>query len=309
MYDNVDFNLKNEHCPQINFLDSVPQFLSTVTTTGATDSCQFITGRLENLRLTITENQVKVSNSSICKYYLGDNFSTLTRSDTQKLIEKISDTLHLPFDKADVTRIDWAQNLIMDYPESVYYNYLGEAPHYTRLNQNNGLYFNNGLRQLVFYGKEFEQKQKHCPIPELYQNRNVLRYEIRFKKRIKQQLKQPDLKLARLYNDEFYRQMLNRWKEEYLKIYKIKTPLNNMIPTGSRKELIDGLALIALLDLGQHQILNHIKEWQSRSSITKKQAYDLRKAIRELGAQKSQNDNQDMISELTQKIMQASKYW
>ena len=238
---------------------------------------------------------------------LGDNFKTLTRGDAKRAIDKISDILHLPFELAYITRIDLAHNLIMQFNESVYYPYLGEAKYYKRLPQPNGLYYNNQLRQLVFYGKEYEQKVKRQPIPELYKNRNVLRFEVRFKKQLRQQFKKPEITAGLLIDDAFYNDLVSRWKDEYLAIQKINSKLINMKPTGSKKELAENLALYSIIELGQSHVLSKVKEWQLSGDISKKQAYDLRIFIKQLANTPIDEKGNDLINELNKKVKEAAR--
>lgn len=309
MYDNIDFILPIENCPGIDFLKNVPQFLTNVYSWGNYNNGEYCSGYLESLKVNITDNRIKIANSSLCKYYLGDNFKTLSKGDTRRAIEKISDSLHIPFSCANVTRIDLAQNLIMQNKEDLYYKYLGEAQFYKRLEQSNGLYYNNQKRQLVFYGKEYEQRVKRQPIPELYKDRNVLRFELRFKNRLGQQLKQPAIKACLLYDESFYGGLVRRWKDEYLAIQKIHTKLKKMKPTGSKKEFAESLALFTVLELGQPQVLSKVKEWQDMGEISKKQAYDLRVFIKNLTKIQTDDEGTDLIDELDRKIKEAARYY
>jgi len=43
MYDNLDMTLKKEHCPEIDFLQSVPQFLSHVSNYGENQFVKYVT--------------------------------------------------------------------------------------------------------------------------------------------------------------------------------------------------------------------------------------------------------------------------
>jgi len=308
MYDNLNITLKNEHCPETNFLQTVPQFLTYVSNQGVNKFGEYVSGYLDNLNVSITENRIKIYNSSICKYFLGDNFKTLTRGDTKRVIEKISDSLHLPFHLANISRIDIAQNLIMQYSEKIYYPYLGEAQYYSRLEQNNGLYYNNQKRQLVFYGKEHEQRIKRQPIPELYKNRNVLRFELRFIKRLNEQFNKSEITAGLLYDEVFYYDLVERWKYEYFAIQKIRSKLISMKPTGSKKEFTENLALLTVLELGQPQVLSKVKEWQVSGEISKKQAYDLRTFIKQLSKTPMYDQGNDFINELNKKIKEAARY-
>lgn len=307
MFDNTDLNYNNSATPGINLLETIPQYLTKVTSTGNTEYGEYLTGYLDNLKVKVTENRVTVFESSICKYYLGDNFKTLSKGDYKRAIEKISDCLHLPFHLANVTRIDFAQNFIMQHETGLYYPFLGEAQYYNRLPQPNGLYYTNKLRQLIFYGKVQEQKDKRQPIPELYQNRNVLRFEMRFKSRLRQQFKQPEITAGLLYDESFYRELVKRWEKEYFNIQKINNKFNTMKPTGSTKELIENIALIQILEAGQSQVLNTIKQWQLTGEITKKQAKDHREKIKLLSQKPFDELGNDFIIELNRKVKDAAQ--
>lgn len=309
MYDNLDLTVHKAVCPNTDFIQFVPQYLTNISTHGVNQFGEYVTGYLDNLKVSIAENRVKIYDSSLCKYYLGDNFKTLSKGDTKRAIEKISDCLQLPFHLANVTRIDFAQNLIMQHNEKVYYPYLGEAQYYNRLEQNNGLYYNNQLRQLLFYGKEYEQKVKKQPIPELYKNRNVLRFELRFRKQIRKQLKQPEITAGLLSDEVFYCNLVKRWRSEYLAIQKINSKLIKMKPTGSKKEFIEILALFTILELGQPAIINKVKEWQESGEISKKQAYDIRNSIKNISKTPMDEKGNDLINELNRKIKEAARNW
>ena len=309
MYDNLDLTIYKDDCPNTDFIKSVPQYLSNVYNHGVNQFGEYVTGYLDSLKVSISDNRVKIYDSSICKYYLGDNFKTLSKGDTKRAIEKISDSLQLPFHLANVTRIDFAQNLIMQHNEKVYYPYLGEAQYYNRLEQNNGLYYNNQKRQLLFYGKEYEQKIKRQPIPELYKNRNVLRFEMRLKKQLRNQLKQPKITAGLLSDEVFYSNLVKKWKDEYLAIQKINSKLINMKPTGSKKEFIENLALLTVLEMGQPQILIKVREWQESGQISKKQAYDIRASIKLLSKIPVNEKSNDLINEMDRKIKEAARYY
>ncbi len=51
-----------------------------------------VTGMIENLKVTINERGVKVGGGSLCRFILGDNIQVAGRQETQRAIEKISDT-------------------------------------------------------------------------------------------------------------------------------------------------------------------------------------------------------------------------
>ena len=308
MYDTTDMYYYKAQSPSINFIEAIPQYLTHVSNEGESEFGEYINGYINTLSVSVTKNRIKIT-GSLCKFYLGDNFKSLTKGDTKRAIEKISDYLHLPINDAHVTRLDIAQNLIMKLPVDDYYKYLGEVQYYKRLEQSNGLYYNNQLRQMVFYGKEYEQRVKKQHIPELYKYRNVLRFELRFLKRLSEQFKLPEITANLLYDEVFYSELVKRWKNEYLAIQKINSSLTSINPTSSTKELIENMALIALLDIGQPKILSTVKEWQNKGLINKKQAADHRKKIKLLSNIPINENGNELITELNKKIKETARCW
>ena len=103
----------------------------------------------------------------------GRQFPDVGRGDTQRAIEKLSDTLHVPMSKATVIPLDIAQNFITKYQPEVYFSHLGILKYATRLQEPNGIYYSQTGGRLCFYDKNREQKSHREPILELYEGRNV----------------------------------------------------------------------------------------------------------------------------------------
>lgn len=82
-----------------------------------------------------------------------------------------------------------------------------------------------------------------------------------------------------------------------------------MKPTGSKKELAENLARYSIMELGQPQVLNKVKEWQKRGEISKKQAYDLRAFIIQLSKTPTDEKGNDLINELDKKVKEAARCW
>ena len=302
MFDTVNLILHQEKVSD-DFLESVPCYLDNFGTHEFSEKVS-VTGYLGNLKIGVNKNTVKINGGSLSKYYFQDSFKTMKRKDVQRAIEKLSDDLHLPFKSANVTRIDIAQNLFMDHPEKIYYPYLGNAQYYSRSESSNGLYYMNKKRTKVFYGKIREQKNKKQTIPLELIGTNILRYELRFLKRIREQFKQ-EINGGTLYDESFFHLLLQRYEKEYLKINKKRNPLQNMKATGSTKIFRDYLAILGLDKLGNSNGYKVIKEWQERKDIGRKQASDLRLLLKRLTNMPILTKESDLISELDRKVKEA----
>lgn len=149
-------------------------------------------GNLDILKLSVSEDRVKISEGSLCKWYLGNNLYTMKRNDTEQAIQKLSDILHLPFQRAFVTRLDVGRNFILKFDKQEYLNHLGNSQYFNRLEQTDGLYYNNnGL--------------------------NLFRYEMRLKKRLTREFNLPEVRAYMLYDTNSYMRIVDLWFNEYQK--------------------------------------------------------------------------------------------
>lgn len=310
MYDTINFMLSQSDGGGVDFLSKIPCYLEDVGEHNYS-SGTFITGSVGGLKVSLNRYVLKVKDGSLCKWYLGDNYKTMRRGDTQQAIEKLSDMLHVPMGRATITRLDIAQNFITRHPPDVYLFHLGALRYATRLQAPGSLYYSQTSRQLCFYDKNKEQKSHGGLVPELYVGRNVLRYEQRYTKRIALQLKTNKVTGAMLYDEKFYISLLNRWKTAYMDIQKINDISLNFQAMKTKQQLYK-MGVLSLIEKegGQTQMLQQISEAQKRGELSKKQAYDLRQAINE--ACKIRNGltiQNEAIKELDRKVNEAVKFY
>ena len=270
-----------------------------------------ITGSLNGLKISLSRYQMKIKDGSLCKWYLGDNFQTMGRGDTQRARERLSDAVHVSMSKATVTRLDLAQNFITRHPPEVYFSHLGLLKYATRLQEPNGIYYNQAGGRLCFYDKNREQKSHREPIPELYEGRNVLRYEQRYTNRIASQFKVGEVTGAMLYDETFYINLLNRWKETYKAIQKINDVSLNFQAMRTKQQFYK-MGVLSLIEQagGQLQMIEQINEAQRRGELSKKQAFDLRQAVNEACKIKDGlTVPNEAIEELDKKVSEAVKFY
>ena len=310
MYDTINFRLTAEDVCNINFLEETPCYLNNIAN-HIFSGVPVVTGDLGGLKVVASEWQVKVKDASLCKWYLGDNFQELGRGTTQQAIEKLSDDLHLPMDRATITRLDVGVNIITQHPPATYLNHLGVLAHAQRLQQPKGLYYSKRDEMLCFYDKVMECKAHNELLPPLYRGRNVLRYEQRYMHRIHSRLKVPAVTGATLYDEAFYMAVLER----FLKAYKVIKKINDIKPNfkimKGRKDFqrMGVLSLIERLG-GEIELTNQINEAQQRGELTSKQAYDLRNEVRKACEIKDGfTEPNEQITELDKKISEAVKFY
>mgnify|MGYP003509256349 FL=1 len=310
MFDSINFKLTRSDYNGADFLSEVPCYITDISEHHYNNGI-VITGCLDNLKVSCNEYQIKIKDGSLCKWYLGDNLQTMGRKDTERAVEKLSDLLHLPIGKALITRIDVSQNFIMQHPPKVYMNHLGAMKNAARLEEPNSLYYRKQDCGLCFYDKAREQRDKKEPLPELFENRNVLRYEQRYERRIAKHLGVAEVRASMLYDEAFYIDLLNRWRDAYTSIQKINDVQLNFEIMRNKKDL-NRMGVLALVENvgGLNAMMNQIAEAQQEGKLNKKQAYDLRQAVKDACALKDglvvENE---AIAELNKKVVEAVRFY
>lgn len=310
MFDTIHFRLSSEDMEsRVDFLREIPGSLTDVTTSERDNGEIWVKGALGNLSVIVNPYSVFVGYGSLCKWYLSDNFKVLDRADTERAIKALSDQLHLPMERARVTRVDIAAGFVMKYPAKVYFDHLGQMRATTRLQQPDGIYYTQTAKTLCFYDKVKEEKKKRSEIPELYDGKNVLRYEYRATSRLPQILKAPEVRAGLLYERGFYNYLLKLWRDSYRAIQKINETNVNFKMIATKKDLYRWGVLKAVESIGgQAEMLRQIDEARQRGELTTKQAYDLRAAV--VQACKADGDmvvEADVIQELDKRVAEAYK--
>ena len=314
MIDSLNLNLGVTEAGGIDFLKEVPSHLDDANRSEhCFDGCFYVVnGYVGSLKVFISRMSVIIKDSSFCKWCLGNNFKTLTRGDIKLGIEKLSDTLHLPMELAKVTRLDIGQNFVLKNPTGVYLRHLGTLRYAKRLQEPTGLYYAGTNTQLAFYDKVREQTRAGENIPELYKGRNVLRYEIRFLHRLPYTLHVSEVTGRLLYDEAFYMSTIKRWYEAYKAISKINDIQLDFEAMKGKKELYRA-GLLALIEQrgGELSLLDEITEAQQRGELNKRQAFEMRTAIKNVchtttGKLLKENCS---VKELDKKINEAVRFF
>lgn len=307
MYDTNNFYLLQEDYPTIDFINEMPKYIS-IKTAGSSKFGEYITGDYNGYKVMINRNKISFSNCSLARFKFGNNLETLSRGTTKEIIFQMEDELHLPIREANLTRLDLAQAIPVKHKPNLYLALLGESQYYIRLEQPNSINYQNNKRVKTFYNKTVEQIEKRKPLPEIYTNAQLLRYELRFISRLPEQFNLSKVPMSLLYDEQFYFMLVRRWREEYLNIKKISVNTEYLCPTGSSKNLLEQLASRSVLSIGQDKLFKLIKEWQESGEVNKKQAYDLRQAITRISMALDRHRSNELITELDKKIKDAARF-
>lgn len=260
----------------------------------------WITGKAKNMVIRRNANSITVQ-GSLPKYQYGNNLQTLQRADTGLIIEELSDLISTDLSKARLQRVDFSTNIITEHKPQYYYRFLGHLTRFYRHSDNSSLYYNQGCKKLLFYDKIKDAKAKQMPIPKQYQNKNVLRYEMRLLKQVKKFFKR-DVLANDLINKQLYNYLLDKWYEYYKEIEKQKSKINIMSNQITSPKDFDRQLLIGLVQsLGYNHIDDVIEQMKTMKVFHQKEYYSRLKSKYKRLSKVDLND-EDVISEIDMKI-------
>ncbi len=308
MYDTLNFWLSIDKAGKIN-ISNILHSLSNITEHQKDGGQVYYSGYLDNYKVNVSEQGISLK-GSLAKYFLPDNFHTLTRADTSRAIEKLSDELCLPINLAKVNRIDFSQNLLMKHKPEAYYNYLGDSQYYTRQPQANSLYYSNGLKQKLFYNKIKEGKSRGLKLPDVWEGQNILRYEMRYKSRLPKEFNLPEITASTLSDEKFYMSLFDKWQAEYEAINKLNNINFNTTNMNSPKDFWKQINLMAINTIGQDKIMQEVENLRLQNAFQKPEYYSrLKKEIRELCKTPDLTSSSELVAELDKKIKNAKRYY
>lgn len=314
MLDTVNFRLSQTEVEGVDFLNDItPHLNPDCLAFHNYNGIDVVTGNIDNLKLSISPHQVRVKDGSLCKWMLGDNYQAMGRTDIKRAVERLSDILHLPMERAIITRLDVGLSIPVKEPPVNYFNHLGVLNYAQRLQQPNSLYYHRHRQaeRLCFYDKNREQSDHREPIPDLYKGCNVLRYEQRYVSRLPALLNVKQVTGALLSDEAFYIFLLKQWREAYKAIRKVNETNTNfdMIKTVKQLQKFTLLEYVKKQG-GEVEMINQINEAQRRGSLTAKQAFDFRQAVKEAcKVTDGLTTPSELTTELDKKIAEAIRYY
>ena len=308
MYDTVNLWLPKGRADNFNISKTL-QGLKEITEHTRDDGQVYVSGYLKNYKVNISGQGVSLK-GSLAKYFLTDNFQTLTRSDSATAFKMMADELHIPIQKANVNRIDFAQNFLMKHEPQAYYNFLGECQYYKRQPISKSLYYSNTLRQKIFYNKVEEGKAKGLILPDVWNGQNVLRYEMRFTSRLPKQFNKTEITVSDLSDERFYVSIFDKYHAEYEAINKLHLIHFNFSNMNSPKDFMKQLELIAINTIGQDKIMQEIENLRLQKAFGKPEYYSrLKKEIKDLCKTPKMTASSDLVEELDKKIKCSKRFY
>ena len=315
MYDKVKFFVDrsiigSQYTNITNHLERAK--VETDQTTGETRT----KGTMNGLSIGVLGGGVFVE-GSLPKYNYGSNIYPLDREGTKECIEMIGDTLGINMSGADVVGIEFGTTFMMQYKVSAYLAKLGEMSRLQRYNFNADTLYYKGSgkvqpRVYTFYDKLADCKAKHLPYPIDFEDKNLLRYEMRLKGRLAYQLGVPEVKASTLYDRQFYRELVRRYQDSYFSISKI----NELNPNAMKeiKNVSDAFnifvaRLLSQTEQPQRQIDTFINEIKAAGVFEDKKYYTrLKDKLNEIVTKDNITISNELIKELDDAIKNCGAY-
>ena len=199
-----------------------------ITTDANTGEIVKASAFLKNLRVALYRDNLTIIGSLAKFLFGGSNVETLDRHSTKEAIGKLSDELGIDVRQAKVASFEFGTNCLMARPIQDYLMLLGDCPHLNRCQLfSNTLYYRGSgkttSREIKFYDKIADAKCKGFGYPECFENANLLRFEITYKNRLTKRFGFADISASTLYDDKFYKRVMDEYKNTYLEIKKLCT--------------------------------------------------------------------------------------
>lgn len=273
-------------------------------------------GKLRNLTVRVWPGRVWLT-GSLAKFHLGNNIQTLSRSDTARAIDGLSDALGESIARARVFRLDIGQTFEMTQAPAVYWReFLTPARTRRQDYRLESLTFCNKRRAVVFYDKQAETKRARAKSSEragatestaLLSRSNLLRFEVQFKRGISRVFGWSEIRAETLSDPAFFSRAVREWEAVYFRLSRSRLV---EVPDGGCdvKSVMDGLAIIGIQTLGGLQrTLDWVETTRRSGRIDKGQAYRLRHKLEALS--RRQTTIAGSWLELDAKVRQAAAFW
>lgn len=310
MFDTIKSTLITPELPRATkqLLDSLDNLKEHVNTnTGEV----YHTGLLRNLRLSVSGERLGIT-GSFAKFLLKDNVQSLTRQSMENSVFELSNCLGLDVSHAKVNRVDLAQNLRVNHPPKTYYSVMLDAQYFKRLPQaNEGMYYSNSQRQMVFYDKLKESKLNRNELPWLG-DKYLLRYELRLLKKPHERLNRQPLTLSDLHDETVYMELVDLLFDHFELIPKADRKMaveKEVVNTKTLQQLVIACGVQSLG--GKQQLLEFIEELKLTKDINPVLISRMKKWVKELELQGTEGaiEQLSLSDELTQRMALRSKFY
>ena len=275
MYDKakfwIDRAMVGDGYPAIaNYLDEATYIERVGSDEGA------IYGNFHGLKVSLYPNGISVVGSLPKFLHNGSNIVPIDRHGTKEVVEMISDGLHIPMDEAKVTGLEVGANLLLKHEPCKYLDRFGDTPYKTRIQVAASTinYRSTGkhrANEIAAYDKIQDANAKSMPIPVGFEGSNVLRFEIKYLRRVSKQFGR-EVTASTLCTPEFLREAGTRWHDAYFSISKNQiNPINMEIKTP--KDAFNAFVGHLIAQSGENVIDEFMKSLKDNNTFKTREEY------------------------------------
>ena len=314
MYDKVKFWINRED--MAGTFSAIPCLLTKATEQTDREPGEFkIFGSLDTLKVSVFCSGISII-GSLSKYYYPNTVYPLDRCTTKQAIDKLADALHFDVSKANVTGLEFGTVLLLSHPVHEYLARLGAMPYpFLRYHFEPGtLYYRTRAKEqpitCAFYDKILEAKKSGLSIPTGFESQNLLKYEIRFNRRLPKLLNVPEVKASTLTDKAFYKMLLRRWQQVYFQTdrqAKIKTDIMCNIQTVSDAYSVFVARLIA--ETNKDVVADFLDELKGGKVFKNRSDYNrLKNKIRDVSIKAGVMVSDELVRELDDAVKNAAAF-
>lgn len=314
MYDKVKLWINRED--MAGAFSAIPNLLTKATEQTDRETGEFkVFGSLDALKVSVFCSGISII-GSLSKYYYPDSIYPLDRHTAKQAIVKLSDALQCDITKANVTGLEFGTVLLLSHPVREYLARLGAMPYpFSRYHfEPETLYYRTRSREqpitYAFYDKILEAKKSGLFIPTGLESQNLLKYEIRFNRRLPKQLKVSEVKASTLTDKTFYKMLLERWQKSYFNIdrqTKIKTEIMCNIQTVSDAYSVFVAKLLA--GTNKDVVEDFLQELKGSKVFKNRSDYNrLKNKIRHVSTKAGVTVSDELVRELDDAVKNAAAF-
>lgn len=208
-------------------------------------------GNFKNFQVFVKGYYVTIA-GSLAKYHLNNNVDILTKEGISQALKQITKDLGIPLQRGTLSRIDIAVCLqVLSAPEDYMKLLTGIKNGYAK-NDRGSLYFHRKFHTAIWYDKLNELEEKdHLSYLTYKEKGNLLRYELRFEKKLKQILNRKDVKVYMLHSTSFLSKLAKEWIKNYDMTSKRTFEITSIISSFKvMREFVLYKGVMAMLDGG-----------------------------------------------------------
>ena len=273
-YDTIKFTLKQDDCPEYDLMSEVPIMVGE---NGILESGNGYTFKKQEFRFFVNPNGIRLITGSLVRFYRQSktNSPPLTYSELIRALETLEELIPLPWERAQVYRVDLTADLKLKNNPSSYLSNFGRLNRFHKQD-------NHGTAVYYYSSKEFSASKRTFVVynksEQASLSENILRLELRWANSALRNARRKNrvLTLNDLCAHDTYISLIEEWMALFEQINLVQHPpghLNYSSPSAFEKSLSQVGARQYNYDYLINEADQQAPDPSSKSRIKKKIAY------------------------------------